>query len=309
MTQFKSVQESFGENDFVRWLHTSMPKSTKALIANGDDAALLATSPRGVLVATDMFLDGTHFISSETTPELIGRKAVAANLSDIAAMGGWPESVFISLGIPKCCSREWIERIMVGAAATAREFGCGIDGGDTNCWNGPLVVNVCVTGTPHWQGAVTRAGAKPGDLILVTGKTLGHSLETGRHLTFTPRLKEARWLMDNFKIHSMMDISDGLAADVPRLAEASKIRVTLDGLQVLGDAKQDPEELQAALSDGEDFELLFTCSKSNASEILKKFPFDCGVRKIGDITAGDGVLLIPISGGPATTLTAQGYEH
>ncbi len=301
--------QSFGESEFLRWLHDSMPISKSALVPNGDDAALLSTTDRGVLVATDMFLDGTHFLALQTTPELIGRKAVAANLSDIAAMGGWPQSVFISLGIPGNTTREWIERLMIGAAATAREFQCGIDGGDTNSWSGPLVVNVCVTGSPHWRGAVTRSGAQAGDCVLITGKTLGHSLETGRHLRFRPRLQEVRWLMDHFKIHSMMDLSDGLATDLPRLSDASGVGITIDAKQVLGIAPATDSELQAALCDGEDFELVFTCSKADAQTIVKRFPFECGIRQIGTVTAGRGVKIIPLTGEPASSLAVQGYEH
>lgn len=309
MSHLNSKQKSFGENEFIHWLHESMPVSNKALIPNGDDAALLETSHRGVLVATDMFLDGTHFLTSTTTPELIGRKAVAANLSDIAAMGGWPESVFISLGIPKGTPLEWIERLMIGAAATARQFHCGIEGGDTNSWSGPLAINVCVTGRPHWRGAVTRAAAKQGDVVMVSGKSLGHTLESGKHLKFTPRLNEARWLMDHSNIHSMMDISDGLATDLPRLAEASQVHLTIDATQVIGEQAATHSNLRAAMCDGEDFELLFTCSEDDSEDILKRFPFDCGVRIIGKVTEGQGVSVIPLGGGDSMPLSMRGYEH
>jgi thiamine-monophosphate kinase len=309
MAPVNQEEKIFGENEFLHWIYESMPISDKALIPNGDDAALLETSHRGVLVATDMFLDGTHFLTKTTTPELIGRKSIAANFSDIAAMGGWPESVFISLGIPEGTSLEWIERLMIGAAATARQFHCGVEGGDTNTWNGPLAINVCVTGRPHWRGAITRAGAKSGDVVMVSGGSLGHTLETGKHLTFEPRLKEARWILDHFQIHSMMDISDGLAADLPRLAEASKVQITVDARQVVGDQPTSEVNLQAAMCDGEDFELLFTCSEKCSAEILKRFPFDCGIRVIGKVTDGKGVRMIPLTGGAAEPLTMRGYEH
>lgn len=303
------IKSSFGENEFVAWIRQTMPTSRHALIHNGDDAALLETSHRGMLVATDMLLDGTHFKTEDTPPELIGRKLVAVNLSDIAAMGGWPESVFISLGIPQSLSRDWIERLMIGAAAVAREFGCGIDGGDTNRWAGPLVINACVTGRPHWRGAVKRSGAKEGDAIMVTGLSLGHSLDTQRHLTFTPRLKEARWLLDHAPIHSMMDLSDGLGSDLPRLARASGVHMTLDAHKLLNHASTSLEELHAALGDGEDFELVFTCSPQDAISILKHFPFPCGVRMIGTVKKGQGVYLSPCNHGHEEPLAISGYEH
>lgn len=299
---------SIGENKLLEWIQTEMPKSRNALLKNGDDAALLLASPRGILVATDMLLDGTHFLSTETPPELIGRKSVAVNLSDIAAMGGRPESLFISLAMPEGTSLEWVQRVMNGAADIAREFDCGIDGGDTNAWAGPFAINVCVTGSPHWRGVVTRSGAQDGDVVMVSGLTLGHSLSTGRHLTFTPRVREAKWLMDHFPINSMMDTSDGLAEDLPRLARASSKRIVIDAAKITS-SQSDEKELKAQLCDGEDFELVFTCAAQVASQIQKEFPWSCGIRVIGRVESGDGVYLTPLQGGSPQKLTYHGYEH
>jgi thiamine-monophosphate kinase len=146
-------------------------------------------------------------------------------------------------------------------------------------------------------------------MVMVSGRTLGHTLESGTHLKFTPRLIEARWLMDHSKIHSMMDISDGLATDLPRLAEASNVHIAIDARKVLGQQPVSDANLRAALCDGEDFELLFTCSEKDSEEILKRFPFDCGVRVIGEVTDGHGVAMIPLAGGAAKPLVMRGYEH
>ena len=293
---------------FIHWIHEHAPKSSTALVPNGDDAALLAAHHRGTLVATDMLLDGTHFISSEIDPGLIGRKAVAVNLSDIAAMGGVPESLFISLALPRGMSSDVIQKIMTGAADLAKEFNCGIDGGDTNTWSGRLAINVCVTGRPHWRGAVTRTGAQAGDVVMVSGLKLGGSLASGRHLTFTPRVREAAWLMDHFNLHSMMDLSDGLAADVPRLATASNKQIILDAAKIIP-ASFSEDCLTSALCDGEDFELLFTCDESSATRIEREFPWPCGVRRIGTVTQGTGVLLRHPDRSTPEPLRVHGYEH
>jgi thiamine-monophosphate kinase len=223
-------------------------------------------------------------------------------------MGGVPESLFISLALPRGMPSEVIQKIMTGAADLAREFNCGIDGGDTNTWNGPLAINVCVTGRPHWRGAVTRNGALAGDVVMVSGLRLGGSLASGRHLTFTPRVPEATWLMDHFVIHSMMDLSDGLAADVPRLAAASDKQIILEAAKIIP-ASFSEEKLTHALCDGEDFELLFTCDEAAATQIEQEFPWPCGVRRIGTVTAGTGVLLRHPSRPSPEPLKVHGYEH
>ena len=299
---------SFGENKFIEWIKSAMPTSGKAILGNGDDAALLSGSSKGTLVATDMLLDGTHFIVGETPPELIGRKAVAVNFSDMAAMGGTPDSLFISLAIPHSTSPRWLERVMRGAAEMAREFDCGIDGGDTNSWRGPFAINVCVVGRPHWRGPVTRAGAKESDVVMVSGQRLGDTLSSSHHLNFMPRIKEAQWLLDHFEIHAMMDLSDGLATDAPRLAMASGIQMVLDTTKIIP-PPWDEKFLQSALCDGEDFELLFTCSQSTAIKIEQTFPWSCGVRRIGHIKKGAGVYLLHPNHSQAKPLGLSGYEH
>ena len=296
------------ENNVVNWVHATMPTTAKALLPNGDDAALLSSSPRGTLVATDMLLDGTHFVVGQTPPELIGRKAVAVNFSDIAAMGGTPDSIFISLAVPRSTCPKWLERVMNGAAEMAREFNCGIDGGDTNSWNGPFAINVCVVGRPHWRGPASRFGAKEKDVVMVSGGRLGDTLASGHHLNFTPRIKEAQWLLDHFEIHSMMDLSDGLASDAPRLAKASAVKIVLEVEKIIL-APWDAKNLRSALCDGEDFELFFTCSHANAVEIEHKFPWSCGIRRIGTVEKGEGVYLLHPNHTEAQLVDLQGYEH
>ena len=294
------------ENQLIQWLLQAVPQSSISEVGNGDDAALLKTDHSDILVATDMLLSGTHFVSETTRPELIGRKSVAVNLSDIAAMGGLPKSLFISLAIPRSASLDYVKRIMTGASDLASEFDCGIDGGDTNSWDGKIAINVTIIGRKHWRGALTRSGAQIGDIVMVTGQSLGGSLTSESHLTFVPRVRESLWLQDHTKITSMIDLSDGLASDVRKLAIASSKKITLDRHLITPVANGD-DALRAAFCDGEDFELLFTCPPKTAAELERDFPWKCGLRRLGTVHEGSGVFLR--DGLVIKALEFSGYEH
>jgi len=294
------------ENELIQWLLRAVPRSSISLIGNGDDAALLKTGHSDILVATDMLLDGTHFVSETTRPELIGRKAAAVNLSDIAAMGGQPKSLFVSLAVPRSVSLDYVKRIMGGVSDLASEFACGVDGGDTNSWDGKLAINVTIIGHKHWRGALTRSGAQTGDILMVTGPSLGGSLISESHLNFTPRVQESIWLQDNTKINSMIDLSDGLASDARKLAAASSKKIILDRNLIIPGPLED-NSLRSAFCDGEDFELLFTCNPTTATELERKFPWPCGVRRLGTVHEGEGVFVREDLAIKA--LEFSGYEH
>lgn len=296
------------ETELVNWILRDIPTSPASVIGNGDDCAVICQSRSSELIATDMLLDGTHFLSENISPELIGRKAVAVNFSDIAAMGGRPTAVFISLAVPRTTERKWLERVLKGAHDMAAEFGCGIDGGDTNSWTGKFAINVCVTGTPHWRGPVRRAGALKGDAIMITGQSLGGSLASGHHATFTPRLAECTWILDRVPIHSMIDVSDGLGSDTTHLASASQKKFLLDSSTITPLRPDDPR-YGSIFCDGEDFELLFTCSPSVAKYLLKSFPWPCGLRQIGVVEDGQGVYTCHKDGKSPVRLEFSGYQH
>lgn len=296
------------ETELVNWILREIPTSRSSLIGNGDDCAVVTHDGSSVLIATDMLLDGTHFISEQIEPELIGRKAVAVNFSDIAAMGGCPMSVFISLAIPRSTDQKWLERVLKGARDMSAEFGCGIDGGDTNSWTGKFGINVCVTGKPHWRGPVLRSGALKGDAIMITGQYLGGSLLSGRHATFTPRLAECSWILDRVPIHSMIDISDGLGSDATHLASASGKKFLLDSSTITPLSPDDPR-YKSVFCDGEDFELLFTCSSSVADYLQRNFPWPCGLRQIGAVEDGQGVYVRHQAAKSPVRLEFSGYQH
>ena len=220
----------------------------------GDDAAV-CRSPRArwlELLTVDTLVAGTHF-GPGTAPTRIGWKALAVNLSDIAAMGGIPTVAVVSVTLTGRETLACVEALMQGMAAAARRFGVAIVGGDTV--GGPaLSITVALAGRVEPRCVCYRSGAQPGDLIAVTGP-LGGSLRSGRHLDFMPRLAEARWLVRHAKPTAMMDLSDGLAMDGNRLALASKVALRLNARAI---PVSPGSTLAGALHDGEDFELLCT---------------------------------------------------
>ncbi|MCA9017554.1 MAG: thiamine-monophosphate kinase, partial [Planctomycetaceae bacterium] len=211
---------SFHEFDLIQWIRAQCPDSKGNLIGIGDDTAVLHPSAgTELLLATDMLMEGTHFTFPPATPELAGRKALAVNLSDIAAMAGKPHSALISLALPKSKGPEFAKAVMQGFMKLANEFNIQLIGGDTNSWDGPLVINVAIIGTATQSKSIKRSGAKPGDWIFVTGE-LGGSLPE-HHLTFTPRINEAAILNKTVTLHSMIDLSDGLSSDLQHILKES----------------------------------------------------------------------------------------
>ncbi|MBF0619032.1 MAG: thiamine-phosphate kinase [Candidatus Omnitrophica bacterium] len=268
----------------------------------GDDAAVLELDKKCYqLLTTDMLVESVHFLKGHPARQ-VGHKALACNISDIAAMGGKPLVAVVSLGIPEDVTAAYIQSVYQGMHACAKKFGVSIVGGDTVKAD-KLVINVALLGEVEQKYLVTRDGAKPGDRIFVTGP-LGGSLTSGRHLTFTPRIKEAQWLVENCKPSSMMDISDGLAGDLRHILKASNVGATIREADIPKNAGVTTAQ---ALSDGEDFELLFTLSPLRAKKLgvsLKIKAFE-----IGTIIAAPKVLLIEDISGQIAPIKAKGYTH
>lgn len=280
--------------------------------APGDDCALLpalaADSER--LVTTDMIMDGVHFLTAEHPLSAIGYKAMAVNISDIAAMAGTPKEAFVSLALPKgLATEDAIDELYGGMAICTESFGVTIEGGDTNVWSGPLVIAVTLLGVAHPKGAVLRSSAKPGDRVVVTGP-LGGSLHKGRHLAAIPRIKEAQQLADNYSIRGMADISDGLATDLRQIMALSGVGITLNGgaVPIHSDvpAGNERQRLQAALCDGEDFELVLCCSPADAAAMVANPHVNC--YDIGECTADHSELKLDWQG-ELSEIMAKGYEH
>ena len=284
----KSQHKIGSEFDLIDWIRQQVISRDEVLLGIGDDTAILQPTDRPWLTTVDSIAEGTHFTLETATPQQIGRKALAINLSDIAAMAGEPVAAFVSFHLPKHLGRTFIERVYQGLFQIAEEFNTVIAGGDTNTWDGPFVISITLMGLAHPQGSVLRSGAQVGDAICVTGE-LGGSLPSKHHLDFTPRVHEARQLLEHFDIHSMIDISDGVASDLRHILNASDTGAVIDAEHIpiskaVDEKLPHAERIRHALCDGEDFELLFTLSQNECESLLTDPPFDLPVHRIGEIT-------------------------
>lgn len=264
------------EFEYIRWLRDRTPSDSRVLVGPGDDCAVLAPTGRPLLITTDVLTEGIDFYLAEAGARAIGRKAMAVNLSDIAAMAGVPTAAVVGVVLPNGVPGV-AEELYHGLREVADAFGVALVGGDTNAWAGGLVVSVTVLGEATLLGAVRRSGAKPGDWVFVTGPT-GGSIR-GRHLSPVPRVREALALQASVNLHAMADISDGLTADLGHILtesgcgavlEASAIPIHADAVELSRTSGRSP--LEHALSDGEDFELVFTVSPSDGERLLRNQP-------------------------------------
>ncbi len=211
---------------YIDWLRRRTPSDPRVLIGPGDDAAALSLTPNTpCLISTDMLLEGSCFRLADAGARRVGRKAMAVNLSDMAAMAARPVAAVVSVGLPCAGGRTLAEELYLGLREMADAFNTAVAGGDTNSWDGPLVISVAVLGEATGSGPVRRGGARPGDWLLVTGPLGGSIL--GKHLDFTPRVREALQLHALVDLHAMIDISDGLAADVHHICEESRCGAVL----------------------------------------------------------------------------------
>ena len=284
----------------------------------GDDAALIRAGDAFLIVTADLLVENTHFQMDITEPYLLGWKSAAVNISDIAAMGGTPTYSFVSIGLPDI-EVGIVESIYEGMRDVSAKYGSVLAGGDTVASGAGIVINVTQLGTVEPNLVARRDGAKAGDAILVTN-TIGDSraglellLKLGlaesrraseacvlRHLKPEPRVNEARAAVATGKVHSMMDLSDGLAADLHKLCEASGVgaRVIASALPISRDlhiatARLDLDPIHLAAGGGEDYELLLTCNPKSAPEIAKAIASTGSTaRVIGEITEGSDVTLV-----------------
>ena len=306
------------EFELIARLTPALPTNDSVVVGAGDDCAVLDVdaADRLLLFKTDAVVEGMHF-TKDTPPEQIGHKALARCLSDVAAMAGTPTAAVITIGLPKQFEPAFIEKVYAGLNAVAKRYGVAIVGGETTTNPERMLISVALIGFVSRGKLLLRSGAKVGDAIFVTGE-LGGSI-SGRHLDFEPRLTEARWLAEHFAIHSLMDVSDGLAGDLRHILNASKVGAELlkPAIPISRAAKEIARRGDAAkpaivgaLTDGEDFELLFTIASKDAVPLLdawkKQFP-KLKLSCIGKIIAGEGIRLRDQTG--VRPLTAHGYIH
>ena len=320
-----------GEFGLIDLIKKKIFSADKRIVVNvGDDASVIRSFPDRLLIfTTDTLVDKIHFDLKYFTFEEIGWKAMVANLSDIAAMGGLPKYALVTVGLPKSMRVEDVLSIYKGASKVARKYNCKIIGGDTTLVPHDLFISIALLGEVETKFLCTRSGAKKGDLICVTGK-LGEAqagLEflrkygrqklpvVKRHLQPQPRINEARILVKNLKINSMIDISDGLSSELFHLAEEShlgaiiyeqSIPISLKCLKLVPLLNKTP--LAWALSSGEEYELLFTVNRKDQDKI-KKIVSKLNISIIGKtVDKKQGVKLIRKSG-KMVDLKKMGFMH
>ena len=271
-----------GELGFIKRMAGKVRCDKSVVKGIGDDAAVIKwTGDKYLLFTCDMLIEDVHFRRNLATPFQIGWKALARNLSDIAAMGGVPRYAVISIGLDPAMPVSFANGVFDGINALADKFNVNIVGGDTSR-SKKIVIDISVIGEVEKRRLSLRSGAAAGDAIFVTG-LLGGSIK-GKHLDFVPRLDEARALVKNFRINSMIDISDGLLLDLGRVLDASGRGALIyeDLIPVSGKA----DSFKDAVTAGEDFELLFTMAPKEAERFMKSYlsKLTVPVSLIGEVT-------------------------
>ena len=305
------------EAPFVDWLLARIPRDPRLEVPPGDDAAVLRPpAGRRTVVTVDLLTAGVDFLlGGDTTPQRVGHKALAVNLSDLAAMGARPEAAVVAVALPRSEAAAIGVGLHAGMAPLAARFGVTIAGGDTNTWEGPLVISVTAIGSVLPGAAWRRDGARPGDLLVVTGPCGGSLL--GRHLDVEPRCREALEIAERFAVHAAIDVSDGLSLDLARMMRASATRGIIDLSRVpihpdavrrsrLDDDGTSP--LDHALADGEDFELLLALPPDAAEALVDDPPAGLVPVILGEVTAGEG-LAARSADGALETLEPKGWLH
>ena len=314
-----------GEEEIIRLISSMAGRGSGELkLGIGDDAAVLRPDGGLWCVTTDLLVEGVHFDLSYMSPFELGRRAMAANLSDLAAMGSVPRHGFLSLGLPENPTRSLVEGIVHGLVDLGREHGLTLAGGDT-VRSPVLTLNLCLVGCCRGYEPCLRSGAREGDAVCVTGG-LGASraglawLQAGldpkdplaqdavkAHLDPAPRVEAGRLLARSGRAHAMMDVSDGLATDLARLCEASGLgaelaaeKVPVSKAAVSVARRLGADALDWALTGGEDFELLFTCDPDDVGILGRVLRDECpevDLFDLGRTTRGKGVSLLDAGGG------------
>lgn len=308
----------FGFIDQIKGLCSLLP--TNSFEGIGDDCAVLEIGTESLLFTSDMLVERIHFLRDATSPYDLGRKSLAVNLSDVAAMGAKPVATLLSLSIPKELTGEWIEEFMRGYRDLSAEHGVALIGGDTTAAKVDLSINVTAIGRGATSNVKRRSDAKVGDVIFVTGE-LGASgagladILDGRfdtqnamiHKRPSARVAEGAWLGSRVEVRAMMDISDGVASDLRHILNASSVGAAIELSQV---PHSESVTLQQALSSGEDYELLFTVSEGEAELLQREYlaHFNKEIYPIGKVVEG-GCDIVWLRDGVAQSSDFRGFTH
>jgi thiamine-monophosphate kinase len=305
------------------------PKENARLLGPGDDAAIYIPSSKSDLILTcDWFLEGAHFLRALHPPDSVGWKCLARAVSDIAAMGGEPTCFLLSLALPQNCAGKWLESFLGGLQRASKRFNCALAGGDTTKRD-EILIQLTVIGEARKSTAIRRSGARPGDLIFVSGRLgeaelglrllrrrpkqpLAKNAALRKHLYPQPRIELGQWLARNKLATALMDLSDGLSIDLQRLCKASGVGARISSeklpLPVMGNTRQTSRlnRMQLALNGGDDYELLFTVPRKRVHRIPPQWR-GLPLTTIGEVTRTKKVLL-SLPNGRDVPLAAQGWD-
>lgn len=314
-----------GEFGFIDRLSRLFPSSANVLEGIGDDCAVVQCGTEILLLASDISIEGRHFVRAWAAPEDIGYKAAVCTLSDMAAMGGVPEFALISFASDESATVEFLEGIARGIADAMERAGAVVVGGDMSSADG-IVIDVAMAGRVVAGRYLTRKGARDGDVIAVTG-ALGasaaglHAMQNGHdskflrdaHFRPTPRLEEGRWFAGRDEVHAMIDVSDGAAQDTGHIAERSGVGIDIDSTSLpIGEETRDycedhsVDPVGFACFGGEDFELALAIDGDSFESLRAAFMrrFTTPLTRIGACTSGHtGVRIDGAAPGKA------GFDH
>ena len=299
--------KDMGEIDLINRFAKKIRCDGSVVKGIGDDTAVIRwTRGKYLLYTCDMTIEDVHFRLKDAAPYRIGWKALARNISDVASMGGIPRYALVSAALRPNLPVSFADGLYKGIKDCARMFGVNIVGGDT-AKSERIVLDISLIGEVEKSNLVLRSGAKPGDVVLVTG-SIGGSLK-GKHLDFIPRLKETRELVKRFRINSMIDVSDGLALDLWRILDASRVGATL--FQNAIPLSKDAGSFEDAITDGEDFELLFTMGIKEAGRFFRTYlaKMNTPVTLIGEIVHPENGYTLSCNDGKIRKLDPKGYVH
>lgn len=325
------------EFELIARLTAGAPREAKDLIRGvGDDCAVIAgPGGRDWLVTADALIENVHFNLKWADLKALGRKALSVNLSDIAAMGGTPRFYLVAIGLPPKRALSIAEPIYAGMRETAKEHGLIMIGGDTVASPSSLTLSITAIGEIERSRCLYRSGARAGDAIYITGTSGGSALglcclKAGfkgddalpfikRHLDPMPRIAEGQWIANSRMATAMIDVSDGIVADLSHIADESGAGFEVDVSAVprdpgfgrlAGELGHDPVDL--ALTGGEDYELLFTIAGDRADELRRiaaQCPGGCKMTRIGTITADSAARIVKDAKGCAIKLKTMGFNH
>jgi thiamine-monophosphate kinase len=304
------------EDEITEWFaRQSRLSAADFPIGIGDDMAEIRLAEDvSVLVTTDMLLDGVHFDLRKASLQQVGYKAMAVSLSDCAAMATVPIAAVVSVALPGGFGQEELKQLHSGIVSAGDKFRCPLVGGDITCWKGsePFAISVAMLSRRAVGKPIRRSGAKVGDVICVTG-SLGGAVarqDGGKHLEFEPRVREALQIAQMVVVNAMIDISDGLSSDLNRICRASNVGAVINAEQIpiSDEARARENPLDAALNDGEDFELLFTLSPDACEKLLNNWNWPVLITQIGAVT-DSGKMQMKMRGGQIVPLEPKGYDH